>query len=85
MTNLLGSPIKIVVSVYNIEPRCLRLKKINLIICPRCWSGKIIKNGSIHNGKQKYMCRECGRQFVENPANRPVSGEKKELINRLYC
>jgi len=45
-------------------------------------SGKIIKNGSIHNGKQKYMCRECGRQFVENPANTPVAGEKKELINR---
>jgi len=29
------------------------------------------------------MCRECGRQFVENPANVPVSKEKKELINRL--
>jgi len=53
------------------------------MICPRCWSGKIIKNGSIHNGKQKYMCRECSRQFVENPANNPVSEERKELINRL--
>ncbi len=53
------------------------------MICPRYYSGKIIKNGSIHNSKQKYMCRKCGRQFVENPANRPVSGEKKEFINRL--
>jgi len=53
------------------------------MICSRCWSGRIIKNGSIHNGKQKYMCRECGRQFVENPANSPVSEKKKELINRL--
>jgi len=53
------------------------------MICPRCYSGKIIKNGSIHNGKQKYMCKECSRQFVENPANPPVSKEKKELINRL--
>jgi len=49
------------------------------MICPRCHSGKIIKNGSIHNGRQKYMCR----QFVGNPADRPVSEEKKELINRL--
>ncbi len=23
------------------------------------------------------------QRFVENPANKPVSGEKKELINRL--
>jgi len=23
------------------------------------------------------MCRECSRQFVGNPADRPVSGEKK--------
>jgi len=29
------------------------------------------------------MCKECRRQFVENPANAPVSEEKKELINRL--
>jgi len=55
----------------------------NLMICPRCYSGKIIKNGTIHNSKQKYMCKECRRQFVENPANAPVSEEKKELINRL--
>jgi len=37
---------------------------------------KTTKNGSIHNGNQKYMCRE-------NAANKPVSRKKKELINRL--
>ena len=26
----------------------------------------IVKNGKIHNGKQNYKCRDCGRQFVEN-------------------
>jgi len=57
----------------------------NILLMTRCRKicPQIIKNGSIHNGKQKYMCRECSRQFVENPANVPVSEEKKELINRL--
>ncbi|HAO22871.1 MAG TPA: IS1 family transposase, partial [Desulfobacteraceae bacterium] len=32
--------------------------------CPRCQSGNIIKNGSIHNGKQKYECKECRRNIL---------------------
>jgi transposase-like protein len=51
--------------------------------CPRCNSEKIVKNGSIHNGKKKYMCKDCGRQFVKDPANKPISEEKKELIDKL--
>ncbi|MBF0573811.1 MAG: IS1 family transposase, partial [Desulfamplus sp.] len=27
--------------------------------CPKCSSLNIIKNGSIHNGKQKYSCKDC--------------------------
>ncbi|MDM8568537.1 hypothetical protein QUF50_03290 [Thiotrichales bacterium HSG1] len=37
--------------------------------CPTCNSENIIKNGSIHNGKQKYACKDCGRQFVLEPTN----------------
>jgi transposase-like protein len=51
--------------------------------CPRCQSGNIIKNGSIHNGKQKYECKECGRQFVEHPENKIISSEIKIFIDRL--
>lgn len=53
------------------------------MFCPRCNSSNIIKNGSIHNGKQKYKCKECNRQFVENPQKQKVSQEKKELIDKL--
>jgi len=53
------------------------------IKCPRCQSEEIVKNGHIHNGKQKYMCKECGRQFVEDPQNKPVSDEQKALIDKL--
>lgn len=51
--------------------------------CPRCNSEKIVRNGSIHNGKKKFMCKDCGRQFIENPANKPISEEKKKLIDKL--
>jgi len=51
--------------------------------CPRCESEQIVKNGSIHTGKQKYMCKVCGRQFVEDPENQPISDETKALIDKL--
>jgi insertion element IS1 protein InsB len=51
--------------------------------CPRCNSEQIVKNGSIHTGKQKYLCKVCGRQFVENPQQHPIPPETKALINKL--
>lgn len=51
--------------------------------CPRCGSSQVIKNGSIHNGKPKFACKECKRQFVENPKWRPISAETKALIDKL--
>ncbi len=51
--------------------------------CIQCGSEEVIKNGSIHNGKQKFMCKKCGRQFVENPQNIIISQETKDLIDKL--
>jgi len=45
-------------------------------------SENIIKNGSIHNGKQKYACKDCNRQFVLEPEN-CIFPEKKDLIDKL--
>ena len=50
--------------------------------CPTCNSENIIKNGSIHNGKQKYACKECRRQFVLEPKN-TISQKNKNLIDKL--
>lgn len=33
--------------------------------CPHCQSEKLSKNG-YRRGKQCYLCKECGKQFVEN-------------------
>jgi insertion element IS1 protein InsB len=51
--------------------------------CPDCGSAKVIKNGTIHNGKPKFACKECRRQFVENPQRHRISEESKTLIDKL--
>jgi IS1 family transposase/transposase-like protein len=52
-------------------------------ICPDCSSNNCVKNGSTHNGKAKNQCNDCGRQFVDDPKNVPVSEATKELIDKL--
>jgi transposase-like protein len=32
--------------------------------CPHCHSATVIKNGKKNNGKQNYLCKDCGRQFI---------------------
>ena len=55
----------------------------SLPYCPSCKSNSIVKNGKIHNGKQNYKCRNCGRQFVEEPQNKVITQETKDLIDKL--
>lgn len=52
-------------------------------VCPTCGSEHLIKNGSVHNGKPKHQCKNCGRQFVINPTKTTISKEIKQLIDRL--
>ena len=51
--------------------------------CPNCYTDHVVKNGRIHNGKQRFKCCECGRQFVENPTKITISQQTKSLIDRL--
>ncbi len=51
--------------------------------CPTCASSYIVKNGRIHNGKQRFKCHECGRQFVEQPTKKVIDQSTRELIDRL--
>ena len=58
-------------------------------VCPTCSSDHLIKNGSVHNGKPKYQCKICGRQFVVNPTKTAVSAaspkpfEEQGSLSRL--
>ena len=51
--------------------------------CPRCGSERYKKNGHIHNGKQKYRCHVCGRQFVKELDKKVIDDTQKALIRRL--
>lgn len=51
--------------------------------CPACSSTHIVKNGKIHNGKQNFKCRQCGRQFVQDPQNKSIDQATKTLIDKL--
>ncbi len=52
-------------------------------ICPKCTSARTVKNGRIHNGKQRFLCQECGRQFVKQPTKKVIDPATRELIDRL--
>jgi transposase-like protein len=52
-------------------------------ICPNCSSAKAVKNGRIHNGKQRFKCHECGRQFVEHSQKKVIERATRELNDRL--
>ena len=51
--------------------------------CPKCSSEQTVKNGRIHNGKQRFLCHKCGRQFVEQPQKKVIDSTTRELIDRL--
>jgi insertion element IS1 protein InsB len=54
-----------------------------LLQCSNCGSNDINKNGTTRHGNQNYKCRDCGRQFVENPKWKRISDNIKSTIKRL--
>lgn len=56
---------------------------IPLPSCPACSSNQVVRNGRIHNGKQNFKCRACGRQFVQDPQNKVIDQNTKDLIDKL--
>ena len=51
--------------------------------CPNCGSKEVSRNGQTRHHKQNYKCRECGRQFVLNPAWKAITKEQQELMSRM--
>ncbi len=51
--------------------------------CPSCGSKDTKKNGHIHNGKQNHYCKNCGRNFVDDPQQKIISERDRELAARL--
>jgi transposase-like protein/AcrR family transcriptional regulator len=53
------------------------------MICPECESDRVAKNGR-HQGKQRYICRGCGRQFVDRYTVRGYPPETKQHCLDLH-
>ncbi len=51
--------------------------------CPNCESTHVRKNGH-RRGKQNYICRDCGRQFVESYSPKGYSDEIKKRCLSMY-
>lgn len=54
-----------------------------MLRCSRCESKAVVKNGHIHNGKQRYKCKGCGRQFGYGATKKIISEETKRRIDKL--
>lgn len=54
-----------------------------MLRCPSCSSKQTVKNGHIHNGKQRYRCKSCGRQFVYGATNKRIGDETKQRVDKL--
>jgi AcrR family transcriptional regulator/transposase-like protein len=54
-----------------------------MMICPNCQSDRIAKNGH-HQGKQRHICRECGRQFMGDYIDRGYPSETRQQCLDLH-
>ena len=50
------------------------------IICPRCSSVSIVKNGKTAQRKQRYLCQDCRRQFIRDYTNLGCVGAFLDLV-----
>ena len=47
--------------------------------CPRCESDQLRKNGR-SSGKQRYLCKACGRQFLESLSSSQLPSFKGDRV-----
>ena len=51
---------------------------------PSCESTHILKNGSAHHKKPNFLCKTCGRQFIETPPKSSISSGLKKIIKKTF-
>jgi len=52
--------------------------------CYHCQSENLVRNGKTNNGKQRYLCNDCGKMSRDNPQSNGYSAEEREQILRAY-
>jgi transposase-like protein len=59
-------------------------RQLVIKICYHCGSDQLARNGLTRNGKQRYLCSECGRTSRDNPQPNGYTEEERERILRAY-
>ena len=54
------------------------------VTCQHCTSENVVRNGRSAQGKQRYVCRACGRRSSDDPRPHEYSPERREEILRAY-
>jgi transposase-like protein len=54
------------------------------LTCYHCGSENLVRNGRTRNGKQRYLCHDCGRTSRANPSSPAYPAERREEILRAY-
>ncbi len=52
------------------------------IACPKCESTNLRKNG-LRQGKQRYVCKDCGKQFAVSDSGEEVKPQKVKSSSRV--
>lgn len=55
-----------------------------IVTCRHCGGNQLTRYGIAPNGKQKYYCRDCGKQSRDNPGSAAYDDARKEEILRAY-
>ena len=53
---------------------------LHLIKCPKCGYILAKKNGHNKQRKQRYMCKDCGYQYIEERGKKPKTKKPKQAI-----
>src|SRR5215218_3630210 len=54
------------------------------LLCRHCESANITRHGLTKNGKQRYICHDCGRYCRDNPQPNGYPQSEREIILRAY-
>ncbi len=58
---------------------------ITLIVpCPHCHSQHLVRNGRAPDGRQRYLCRGCGRRSRQDRRPNGYTAQQRETILRAY-
>jgi len=52
--------------------------------CQHCESQHLARNGLAADGRQRYLCRDCGRRSRQHRRTNAYSEEARETILRAY-